>query len=78
VAASDLDAVQQRLAGRVPGEFSLSSGMIIDFSGTAGLVKAAFHTEIHRLDVNGVAHIANASDPSSPLLSSRWWPASFR
>jgi subtilase family serine protease len=43
------------------------SGMIIDFSGTAGLVKATFHTEIHRLDVNGVTHIANASDPSLPI-----------
>jgi hypothetical protein len=40
--------------------------MMIDFSGAAGLVKAAFHTEIHRLDVNGAAHIANANDPFIP------------
>jgi subtilase family serine protease len=40
--------------------------MIIDFSGTAGLVKAAFHTEIHWLDVKGATHIANASDPFIP------------
>jgi len=67
VAASDLDAVQHWLAGRGFQVNSVyPSGMIIDFSGTAGLVKAAFHTEIHRLDVNGVAHIANASDPSIP------------
>jgi subtilase family serine protease len=30
--------------------------MVIDFSGTAGDIKAAFHTEIHNLEVNGKAH----------------------
>jgi subtilase family serine protease len=42
------------------------SGMSIDFSGTAGQVLAAFHTEIHRLSVNGKDHIANMSDPQIP------------
>jgi len=42
------------------------SGLAIDFSGTAGLVHRAFHTEIHNLDVNGVKHIANMSDPMIP------------
>jgi subtilase family serine protease len=42
------------------------SGMTIDFSGTAGQVLAAFHTEIHRLSVNGREHIANMSDPQIP------------
>ena len=37
--------------------------IVIDFSGTAGQVRAAFHTEIHNLEVNGAAHIANMSDP---------------
>ena len=68
VAASDLVTVQRWLAGR---RFHVNSvypsGMIIDFSGTAGLVKAAFHTEIHQLEINGVAHIANASNPSIPV-----------
>jgi subtilase family serine protease len=41
-------------------------GMSIDFSGTAGQVSAAFHTEIHRLSVNGKDHIANMSDPEIP------------
>ena len=40
-----------------------TNGMVIDFSGTAGQVRAAFHTEIHQLSVNGVTHIANMSDP---------------
>jgi subtilase family serine protease len=43
------------------------SGMAIDFSGTAGQVLAAFHTEIHSLSVNGQTHIANMSDPKIPL-----------
>jgi subtilase family serine protease len=42
------------------------SGMTIDFSGTAGQVRAAFYTEIHHLEVNGVDHIANMSDPRIP------------
>ena len=40
--------------------------MSIDYSGTAGRVRAAFHTEIHNLSVNGLAHIANMSDPVIP------------
>jgi subtilase family serine protease len=42
------------------------SGMTIDFSGTAGQVSAAFHTEIHKLSVNSREHIANMSDPQIP------------
>jgi subtilase family serine protease len=39
---------------------------VIDFSGTAGQVREAFHTEIHNLEVNGEKHIANMSDPRIP------------
>jgi len=42
------------------------SGLVIDFSGTAGQVRTALHTEIHNYSVNGVKHIANASDPEIP------------
>jgi subtilase family serine protease len=42
------------------------SGMLLDFSGTAGQVLGAFKTEIHRLSVNGQGHIANMSDPQIP------------
>jgi subtilase family serine protease len=42
------------------------SGMLIDFSGTAGQVLATFKTEIHRLSVNGKDHLANMSDPQIP------------
>ena len=39
---------------------------IILFSGTAGQVSEAFHTEIHRYEVDGQMHIANAQDPQIP------------
>ena len=42
------------------------TGTVIDFSGTAAKVEAAFHTEIHNLDVNGTRQIANMSDPQIP------------
>ena len=40
--------------------------MTIDVSGTAGQVGEAFHTEIHRYNVNGEQHIANATDAKIP------------
>jgi hypothetical protein len=40
--------------------------MTIEFSGTAGQVKEAFHTPIHAYFVNGEQHYANASDPQIP------------
>jgi subtilase family serine protease len=42
------------------------NGLMIDFSGTAGQVREAFRTEIHRLEVDGRTHIANMSDPQIP------------
>ena len=42
------------------------SGMLIDFSGTAGQVRSAFETEIHHIEVKGAWHIANMSDPRIP------------
>jgi subtilase family serine protease len=45
---------------------ALPTGLVIDFSGTAGLVTKAFHTEIHTLSVNGETHYANMSDPQIP------------
>ena len=40
--------------------------MLIEFSGTAGQVREAFQTQIHKYVVNGEEHWANASDPSIP------------
>ncbi len=65
--AQDIEAVSEWLRS---GGFTVNtvypSGMTVDFSGNAGQVFAAFHTEIHKLSVNGKDHIANMSDPQIP------------
>ncbi len=45
---------------------TLPSGMAISFSGNAGLVRQAFHTDIHYLEVEGESHFANMTDPQIP------------
>jgi hypothetical protein len=42
------------------------NGMAIEFSGTAGQIRSAFHTEIHNLSVNGTTHFSNTTDPQIP------------
>jgi subtilase family serine protease len=42
------------------------NGILIDFSGTAGQVRNAFHTEIHYLELKGARHIANMRDLQIP------------
>lgn len=42
------------------------SGMMIDVSGNAGVVRRAFNTEIHHLHVADSDHIANMTDPQIP------------
>jgi subtilase family serine protease len=44
--------------------------MLIDFSGTAGQVRQAFHTQENHYMVNHVLHIANAGDISVPAALS--------
>ena len=39
---------------------------VIEFSGTAGQVRDAFRTEIHKYSVNGEDHWANSTDPQIP------------
>jgi len=39
---------------------------LIEFSGTAGQVRSAFHTQIHNYFANGELHTANASHPQIP------------
>jgi hypothetical protein len=39
---------------------------VIDFSGTAGQVRAAFGTPIHQLNVNGASYVANMNGPQIP------------
>ena len=42
------------------------AGTTLVFDGTIGQIRQAFHTSIHNLSVNGVAHVANMSDPQIP------------
>ena len=45
----------------------VSKGRVtIEFSGTAGQVNHAFHTEIHRYMVKGIEHTSNDRDPQIP------------
>ncbi len=67
LAEADVQAVTGWLESR---GFTVNSvypnGMVIDFSGNAGQVRRAFHTSIHNVEVHGVRHIANVSDPAIP------------
>jgi len=66
-AASDISTVTNWLTQH---GFTVSTvypnGIAIEFSGTAGQIRSAFHTEIHNLSVNGTAHFANVTDPQIP------------
>lgn len=67
VAQGDVDAVSGWL--RLHG-FTVNGvqpgGLTMDFSGTVGSVRRAFHTEMHSLDAGGATHFANMSDPRIP------------
>jgi hypothetical protein len=39
---------------------------VIEFSGNVGQLSSAFHTQIHKYEVNGETHYANANDPKIP------------
>ena len=67
VSASDVERITSWLTSQgFRVDSVIPSGMAIEFSGTVGQVERAFHTEIHHLDVNGMSHISNMSDPSIP------------
>jgi subtilase family serine protease len=66
-AAQDVQAVTAWLSAK---GFTVNpidpTAMVVDFSGTAGQVRSALHTEIHYLNVKGATHLANMSDPQIP------------
>jgi subtilase family serine protease len=66
IADADRNVVTGWLAQHGFTVHGVLAGMIVDFSGNAGQVRAAFHTEIHHLEVNGKPHIANIADPRIP------------
>jgi subtilase family serine protease len=66
-AESDIQTVTAWLQqNRFTVDRIFNNRIMVEFSGTAGQVAAAFHTEIHRLSVNGAAHVANMTDPQIP------------
>jgi subtilase family serine protease len=67
LAQQDLDTITSWLQSYgFTVDYIYPNQMVIDFSGTAGDIRMAFHTEIHHLDVRGEQHIANMSDPEIP------------
>lgn len=70
-ADADITAVSDWLQSEGFQINSVSAGRtVIEFSGTAGQVKSAFHTAIHQFVVDGKEHLANASDPQIPAALS--------
>ncbi|MGD0127484.1 MAG: protease pro-enzyme activation domain-containing protein [Terriglobia bacterium] len=66
-ADSDIQAVTNWLTSQGFQVNRVAAGRtVIEFSGTAGTVLQALHTQIHRYEVNGKEHWANASDPQIP------------
>jgi hypothetical protein len=66
-ADADIQAVTDWLASQGFQVNRVAAGRaVIEFSGTAGAVRQALHTEIHKYVVNGEEHWANASDPQIP------------
>lgn len=67
VAHADIEAVKTWLAGQgFTVNVVYANRLMIDFSGTASQVRAAFSTPIHRYAAKGAVHIANATDPKIP------------
>src|SRR6202041_836136 len=64
----DINAIKAWLhSHRFEVNYVYPSGTLIEFSGDAGAVREAFHTEIHSLLVNGKPHFANVNDPQVPV-----------
>jgi subtilase family serine protease len=66
-ADSDIQTVAHWITAKGFQVTRVSKGKtLIEFSGTFGQVREAFHTAIHRYEVNGELHYANATDPRIP------------
>jgi hypothetical protein len=66
-ADADIQAVTDWLTSQGFQVSRVAAGRtVIEFSGTAGQVRQAFHTEIHKFALDGEEHFANTSDPQIP------------
>ncbi|MGA2589284.1 MAG: protease pro-enzyme activation domain-containing protein [Bryobacteraceae bacterium] len=67
LAQQDLDTIKSWLQSKgFTVHYIYPTRMLMDFSGTAGTIREAFHTEIHSLEVDGKQHWANMRDPQIP------------
>ncbi len=66
LAKSDLDAVTGWLHSQGFTVNLVYPNLVVDFSGTAKEVEAAFHTQLHELVVNGARHFGNTTNPQIP------------
>ena len=67
VADQDVTVIASWLTSQGFSDVTLSAGgTILEFSGTASVVRSAFHTDIHQYKVSGVSHWANATNPKVP------------
>lgn len=65
--AADLKTIEDWLRGAGFHALTVSRGRnVIEFSGTAAQVEAAFHTPIHRYRVSAAQYWSNANDPAIP------------
>lgn len=66
-ADSDVQAVTNWLSSQGFQGIKVGAGhLIVEFSGTAGLVRQSLGTEVHKFRVAGADHWANAGDPQIP------------
>jgi subtilase family serine protease len=66
-ADQDVSAVQTWLGNHGFSVTRVNAGKgSIEFSGSVGQLREAFHTQIHKYVVNGETHYANANDPQIP------------
>jgi hypothetical protein len=66
-ADSDVQAVKDWLASQGFTGLKINNGKtLIEFDGTAGQVRNAFRSEVHRLSVQGEEHFANMQEPQIP------------
>jgi hypothetical protein len=64
---ADIQAVTQWLESQGFSGVAVGAGRTtIEFSGNAGQVRNAFHTQIRRYAIKGAMHFANATDPETP------------
>jgi subtilase family serine protease len=66
-ADSDVQVVKNWLTSQGFTGLKVNNGKtLIEFDGTAGQVRNAFHSEVHRLSVRGEEHFANMQEPQIP------------